>query len=161
RYLAHEVKIDCFPKVIQKPLDEKFLGSIFGGHRLDFPIAFEAKVALVPHGDMRRRQLLDSLIDRMGPWHVSKGEEARQRGQIRSTLEAIHHQQGLHLRSEGEMIWCPAVVEGFDAEPITSQQQALFRRIPDREAEHSAKPSDGRVAELLIEMHETFGVRGC
>jgi hypothetical protein len=51
------------------------------------------------------------------------------------------------------------VVERLDTQSVSRQQKAPLGRVPDREGEHAPQPRNDLIAEILVEVDETFGVR--
>src|SRR5207249_4662088 len=66
--------------------------------------------------------------------------------------------QRLDLRGEPEPIALVHVEQGLDPQPVSGQEERLSVSVPEREREYSAQVLDTRLAVILIQMYQDFGV---
>src|SRR6266849_1725752 len=53
------------------------------------------------------------------------------------------------------------VEQGFDPQPVASQEEDLSVSVPEREREHAAQMLDASLAVILVQMHQDFGIAFC
>ena len=107
---------------------------------------------------MPGRQLPDRFEDRARARDVLQRQVRVDRFRAPVARHVGVLEQRLDLRSERDAVPCRAVVERLDAQSIADEQQAAVRLVPEREREHAAESIDGRVAPLLVCVHDDFGV---
>jgi hypothetical protein len=132
------------------------------GHRLrrevEAPVTANLVGPALPDEEVARRQFLDIPVDGPGGRDVLVGQVMVQRDGIHLAFHGGVPHQRLQLRAERQRGAVRPPVQGLFAHTVTAEQQALPLHVPDGEREHPPEPVDEVVAELLIEVHQAFGV---
>ena len=68
-------------------------------------------------------------------------------------------QQGPHFRSEGEVLVATVVVQGFDAQAITGDEELLRVLVQHREGEHAFQARQAGRAPMQVGRQEHLGIR--
>jgi hypothetical protein len=107
---------------------------------------------------MPRRKLFDSLDHRERAGNVIQREITIQSRRVQAAVELGVNEDGLEFRAEQEIFAAPRDVKRLDAHAVARKHQALFRRGPDGDREHAAKPGKAGGVPFEKAVQHGFGV---
>src|SRR5260370_27527124 len=104
------------------------------------------------------KKLPDPAKHRLVAREIPEREVLGQAALMEFRSHARIRQQSLDLRSEQERPITVAVVQGLDAQAITSNKQLSFATVPDGEGKHAAQVFHTITAVLLVQMDDGLGI---
>ncbi len=153
-HVGEQVGADRVTKPGPALLDELCL--VLAGARFERSGAGEAldgHRAVLPRERVPGLQLADVREDRERRRDGVEGEERLERVEVDvSVVERVE------LGGERQLAVCDAVVERFDAEPVTGEHEAAAVAVPDGDGEHPAQALPQARAPLLVAVDERLGV---
>ena len=109
---------------------------------------------------MPGRQLVDLGEQRFSVEITGAGvQKVVKRRWVDAAMDAGDGQQRLHLRGKGQVLAIVMIIQRFDAEGVTREEEGACTGIPDRQRPHPDKARETVRAPLLIGRENDFGIR--
>src|SRR5215831_8170033 len=125
--------------MMKKPLPIIVHRLIVIWRKLELPVSPCRQLTFLPYHDMSRRQLDYSLVDRPRTGHILEREELGNRLEIHLSLVPIDRQETFQFRPEIEISPLLPIVERFDPESISREQELLLTQIPNGNCKHASQ----------------------